>query len=121
MTTAHAWRSASQGLLERRRSASGADGCYARRTAPARPVADTPSFQEDATSRFPEDATSRFPEGGASRFPEEGAAWFPEEGAAWFPEEGAAWFPEEGAAWFREAPLPPGLLPLPHGFELRGA
>jgi hypothetical protein len=73
MTTAHAWRSASQGLLERRRSASGADGCYARRTAPARPA------------------------------------------------DGAPRFPANGAPWFPEAPLPPGLLPLPSGFEPRGA
>ncbi|WP_405916748.1 hypothetical protein [Streptomyces sp. NBC_00728] len=81
MTTAHAWRSASQGLLERRRSASGADGCYARRTAPARPA----------------DGAPRFPANGAPRFPANGAPWFP------------------------EAPLPPGLLPLPSGFEPRGA
>ncbi|WP_328554799.1 hypothetical protein [Streptomyces sp. NBC_00358] len=73
MTTAHAWRSASQGLLERRRSASAADGCYARRTAPARPA------------------------------------------------DGAPRFPANGAPWFPEAPLPPGLLPLPSGFEPRGA
>ncbi|MET8132263.1 hypothetical protein [Streptomyces sp. NPDC005251] len=65
MTAAHAWRFASQGLLERRRSVSDADGCYARRTAPSRPV--------------------------------------------------------DGAPWFPEIPLPPGLLPLPSGFELRGA
>ncbi|MFE2537700.1 hypothetical protein [Streptomyces sp. NPDC059371] len=65
MTAAHAWRSASQGLLERRRSAPDAGGCYARRTAPARPV--------------------------------------------------------DGAPWFPETPLPPGLLPLPSGFEPRVA
>ncbi|MFF3415101.1 hypothetical protein ACFYW9_10410 [Streptomyces sp. NPDC002698] len=65
MTAAHPWRSASQGLLKRRRSASDPDGCYARRTPPSRPV--------------------------------------------------------DGAPWFPEAALPPGLLPLPSGFDLRGA
>ncbi|MFF3889334.1 hypothetical protein [Streptomyces sp. NPDC001914] len=29
--------------------------------------------------------------------------------------------PAGGARWFPDAPLPPGLLPLPSGFELRGA
>ncbi|MEU8789814.1 hypothetical protein [Streptomyces sp. NPDC048643] len=64
MPAAHARRFTSQGLLERRRSASQADGCYARE-APPRPV--------------------------------------------------------DGSPWFPETPLPPGLLPLPTGFELRGA
>ncbi|MEV6016379.1 MULTISPECIES: hypothetical protein [unclassified Streptomyces] len=64
MSTAHARRFAAQGLLERRRSAPTANGCYDRE-APRRPA--------------------------------------------------------DGAPWFPDAPLPPGLLPLPSGFELRGA
>ncbi|MFE9807345.1 hypothetical protein ACFYRN_27465 [Streptomyces sp. NPDC005227] len=64
MSAAHARRFASQGLLERRRSAPPANGCYQRET-PPRPV--------------------------------------------------------DGAPWFPATALPPGLLPLPTGFELRGA
>ncbi|MET8856227.1 hypothetical protein [Streptomyces sp. NPDC004579] len=29
--------------------------------------------------------------------------------------------PADGVRWFPDAPLPPGLLPLPSGFEPRGA
>jgi hypothetical protein len=105
MTAAHAWRSASQGLLERRRSASDADGGYVRRTGPARPVAGAPWFPEDSSLPSPEDSASSSPGGSAPPFREDGAPRFP----------------EDGAAWFRVAPLPPGLLPLPSGFELRGA
>ncbi|MFD6493628.1 hypothetical protein ACFV99_22450 [Streptomyces sp. NPDC059944] len=64
MSAAHARRFASQGLLERRRSASRATGCYDRETPPC---------------------------------------------------------PADGAPWYPETTLPPGLLPLPAGYELRGA
>ncbi|MET7981560.1 hypothetical protein [Streptomyces sp. NPDC005281] len=64
MPAARARRFAAQGLLERRRSAPSANGCYDR-TDPPRPV--------------------------------------------------------DGAHWLPEVQLPPGLLPLPNGFELRGA
>ncbi|WRZ92149.1 hypothetical protein OHB54_25685 [Streptomyces sp. NBC_01007] len=105
MTATHTWRSASQGLLERRRSASDADSGYVRRTAPARPAAGAPWFPEDSSLPSPEDSASSSPEASAPSFREDGAPRIPEDGAAWFP----------------EAPLPPGLLPLPSGFELRGA
>ncbi|MFD8736685.1 hypothetical protein ACFV06_17465 [Streptomyces sp. NPDC059618] len=105
MTAAHAWRSASQGLLERRRSASAADGGHAPRTGPARPVAGAPWFPEDGSLPSPEDSAPPSPRGSDPSFRDDGASRTPEGGAAWFP----------------EAPLPPGLLPLPSGFELRGA
>ncbi|MFD6296030.1 hypothetical protein ACFWFU_14595 [Streptomyces sp. NPDC060235] len=60
MSAAPVRRFAPQGLLERRRSAFGGNGCYDREDPPR---------------------------------------------------------PAGGAPWFPDAPLPPGLLPLPAGFE----